>query len=119
MTDGGLSRATHLNLLALDAPPLNDGAANDARGGHDGSDEEGLRQGVAVRQSDAGKDVRGDGGLDGGGAGAEDDERVDGGCVLGEALDELVGEDVLADGDEESAAEGLGEDDDGGAGGDV
>ena len=49
----------------------------------------------------------------------QDREGVDGRSVDLQGGDERVGEDVLADGDEDRAADGLGEDDEGGAHGEV
>ena len=54
-----------------------------------------------------------------GGAGVDDDERVDGGGEAGQFLDQGVGEDVLGDGDADGAAEGVEENGDGAADGDV
>ena len=113
------SRGSGLDLLALDALPLDaDGAKDCQHGGGDG-DVECPREGLVVHDQHLCYIVCGDDCADQRGAGVENLVGVEVGHGLQEALEQLVGLDVLGDGDHDGAAEGLAEDDDGGAGGHV
>lgn len=110
----------HLNGLALDGVPGHKDGAEDGGGTKSGGNVKGVGDGTVVGDLDgfeggtsqSGGDFGGTEGDDLGGVEARD---VGGGDVG----NELVGEDVLGDADEESATKGLGKHHDGSADGDV
>nr|POE94412.1 hypothetical protein CFP56_16652 [Quercus suber] len=114
-----LSSSHRLDLLALDGLPLDQAGADGGERGEGDGDVEGVLDGGVVGDEDGGQVLGGDVGLEVGGTGVEDVVGVEAGRGRHEAGEEGVGEDVLRDGDEEGAAEGLGEDDDRGADGHV
>ena len=106
------SSSTHLDLLALHTLPLNSGRANNCRSSHDSRNEEGVSKSVVVCQCDTRKHVLFDRVLNARCSDVENDRRIHAWCILCEALGELVGEDVLTNGNEKSATKCLDKNDD-------
>ena len=100
-------------LLPLDRLPLHGQGADNGETAHGEADVEGLGDGAVVGRQHAGQRRGRDLALDAGGTDVEYDVRVELGRGAREPGREPVREDVLRDRDEEGAAEGLHEDDDG------
>ena len=118
LSHGGL-RHSHLDVLSLHALPLHKRRAHNAHRARRHTNIKCLRQAQVVSSQHAWQELLLDLVLQLGCANAEHKGRVEVGHDGVQVLDELVGEDVLADGDEEGAAEGLAEHHGGGADGDV
>lgn len=108
-----------LLLDLLDAPPLNPRRSENAETRHGQRNRERLDQRAVVRLQHPRQRIRAQRVPQLRRASANNGLRPDVGRDAAHALDELVGEDVLADGDEDGAAELLGEEHDGDADGDV
>lgn len=103
-----LRSGSHLDILSFHRFPFHEGSANDGHCTRGDGDVEGLREGLVVGGDDAVEETRRDGIFELRGADGEDEACIEIWDYGAEVMDELVGEDVLADGNEEGATKSLG-----------
>ena len=112
--DMHLCSSNCLNLLSLDGCPFNAKTGNHSDNSHCDGGIEALDEGMIVGLDDGRMHVWREGRLETSSPSAEDFRWVDIREILGDSFDKLVGEDVLANRDEESSSKSLEEDNDGG-----
>ena len=100
----GLGILRSAALLWLDAPPLHGQGAKDHAGAKGRGQDENSGQSIAVRGDDSAKLARGYDAAKSSGTGVDDGLNVEA-SASGKAVDELAGKDVLADREENGAAE--------------